>query len=572
MKKRYLFCFLVTILAVGLVFTTCDLLKNPDEGGTQEPLDDLVINGKDADGRDVQFIFSPASTAGIASIASTAKATMKPKTNDTYKIFYGGKLVSSGKISMSGTTVIVFTPTSGPTFTGNYTSGNNLLTFTSEIPLEGGGSIKGFQPVNGGSNGTDSSAAAKAVEADFNSSNAVAVGSTVEIRGPLTVTKNVNIPSGVKLIFNAREDDEFRINNRISVTAKGGIEVKSGRGVSVVDDGQLIVEGNSTISGRLNIGKGNETGTLDIFGTGNEFTIKSGGVLSLLGDETVAKVAQLKYGRTYINPLGPDAVFKLSGSLVVESGGRFQIPDPTGFEVGSITGVIKIKAGGELILVTADPNGIKDLHPLIGVLSTATEGFPVGADYVMDPVNTDSRIEARINSGVPAFELTGSATALGRLIVQRKIANDASGKATSDFLDERPIPYRQEVWLLYPFTVTANGDLRVGNSSDRKGNLTSWILVTGDLVPTGGLRRGVLTNNNKIGIFQNCGIMEWFGGYFNHGGSGKVTKIGGGSIEKEGPYKGGLGTNSVSANFWGWGVGTTSAFPNAFKFDPLQNN
>jgi len=500
MKKQCLTGLLVIILTVGLVFTACDLIQAGTGGTTsQETFDPLVITGKDSEGSPVIVKFSRPATGKQALTPSTLKD------KDTYEIFHNSVLVSSGTITISGGTV-TFTPASGNPFLGTVGSSGGVSTVTlpnGVIPSSTGGTIAGFVP-DGGSNNGNSSSDAKAVAALLGS-NAEASGSTVVIKGDITVRSSINIPSGVKLVFNTNNNDFYIVNYTVSVAAGGGIEVPSGKSVNVVGAGALIVEGKSTINGRLNVGRNYDTGVLDISGGGTVFTIDNGGVLSVLGGETVSKVGQIKYEKS--GAWGTDAVFKLSASLIVEKGGRFFMPDPTVFDVSNITGGVRVKAGGELILITADANGEEDLHPVIGTITTSTQGFPEGADYVMDPIS-DSRIDLSINSGVPALELTGNATALGRLVIEQKMDKSES---TPTPLDGRKPPYRLDVWLLYPLTVTETSVLQVGNSVD----LFTSLFITGAQHPIPGLKRGLLTNNNRITIFDGSGIVEWFGGYFN---------------------------------------------------------
>ena len=493
MKNRYLFGLLVTIFAVGMTFSGCDLFT-PSGGSTQgtETYGDLIIEGEDSERNPVVIRFS--TTRLVKKVTMTSL-----EDGDSYEIHHKNVKVSFGDISVSGSTpkTVQFNPKNGDSpFTGTYNSGKDLSFTNNQINTSP--PIKGFQVKT--ENNPDNSTTQKVVE-QFGSDVASVDGSgnvVIDFRNSLRVKENITLPAGVKLIFNTRDDDSFIINGNVKVTAKGGIEVPSGRGLTVISDGSLVVEGSSSIiRGKLNIGEGT---TLDISGS---VTIESGGLLSLAGEANVGNVSNLKYPKSSgSNPpkwpvSGADAVFKLSGSLVTKKDGRFQIPDPTCFDVKNITGVMKVESGGELILVTADKNGEKDLHPLIGTLSTATEGVPVGADYVMDPaLNPESRIEARINSGIPVFELTGRAVALGRLIF------------------DPPRPSRLQVYVVYPFTVAKDSVLQVGNSTD----LFTSLLISGPDFFMGGINKGVLTNSNsgKILIFENSGIVEWYGGYFDH--------------------------------------------------------
>jgi hypothetical protein len=499
------------MLALGLVFTACDLFEpGTGIGGgiPQETWEDLVVTGEDSEGKLVRIEFSrPA-----AKLALTLLTPSTLKDNDNYRIWHDNKLVSSGTIKVNGSTItfIPQTPASGNQFQATLTASGGVPSLNlpdGVVPSSTGGTITGFHITTGGG-GVDNTAAL-AVAALLNSSNAVVDKGNVMIKGPVIVTKNIPVPANVKLIFNTRDDDEFKINRNVSVTLKGGIEVSSGNGVTVTGEGSLVLEGNSTvIRGKLNIGPGT---TLDI--TGNAI-VESGGILSLAGEETVDKTFNAKYSQS-IRISGLDAVLKMSGTLAVKNGGRFQLPDPFQFDLTNIIGRIEIEAGGELILLTAEFGGTPTspaaepfLYPLIGTVGTKTTGFPIGADFVMDPAlaeSVPSRIAVKVNSGVPALELvTGSrATALGRLILDK-------------YLDSRNPPYRLEVFVNYPFTVAENSVLQVGNSKDY--NLHSSLMVTGPDFYNykSGLKSGVLTNNGKILVFENSGVVECFGGYFSH--------------------------------------------------------
>jgi len=535
MRKRHLFVA-VTIIMAALVFNVCDLIapvECPDD--EQDTIENLVINGKDAKDKDVIITFSrPVQTA-----QTTQKAVVQliPQNGDAYEIKYDGQVVSSGSITVSGTTIL-FSPANGNIpFTGTY-GGGKVLSFPPDgiIP---GTPIAGFK-LNNGSNGGNSEAYAIARAWG---TNATAVGNIVYVNGDITVLNDITISNSVTLVFNARDNNPFTIgtantNTNTRVTVKGGIVVSEGRGVTLKgSSGTLVVEGEessgsaSTINGKLIVYDG---ATLDIAG---DVTILKGGLLALEGHKTAENVAYFKYKHLYppYYTGREDANFKLRGKMSVENGGRLQMPDPYQFDVKYITGVIEVKPGGELILVTSDPKGNYDLHPLIGVLSTATQGAPVGADFVMTPSDTNSKIVIRISGGnVPALELSGNATALGRLIL-----DDNHGIYDED--DRKP-PYRFEVWLTYPFTVTASGFLAIGNSEAV--NLRTTVLVTGedfssiedtsgssltgpstadtDSTSTGriygikrGINKGVLTNNNRIQITNKNAIVQWFGGYFN---------------------------------------------------------
>jgi len=523
MKKRHLFVAFA-IFMVTLAFSSCDLIDlTGDDDDIQEPYGPLEIKGKSDKNEIIVITFS---TTRVAE-----KGVMPyPKDNDSYEIKLVSTLVSKGVIKMdtAGNTVFFIekTPREDYSFNAAYDKDKKSLKFPNdEIPTSP-------TPIKGFKSDTDTGVVNPNVDAvakQLDKSGKIAIPDSdgnIVVSGPIVLEQNVDIPDSIKLIFNSKDNgsstDPFSVKDpvtdKFSVTAKGGIVVRDGRGVRIGNSVKLIVEGDSAINGRLIVEAG---AALDIAG---DFKIESGGVVELAGGETADKVSNAKYKISYqTTPVGGDAAFKLRGNLIVRYGGRFQMPDPLCFftytnKDNDITGVIKVESGGELILVTADPNGYLDLHPLIGTLSTATRGAPVGADFVMDPdiypTHKDSMIEARISSKTFALELTGNARAVGRLILDKKYNNRIKN-------DNRIPPYRLEVWLTYPFTVNKGSDLRVGISDELY--MRSSLLVTGMSYPMGDkpsyYYKGVLTNNSKITVSPKNGIMEWFGGYFDHKGN-----------------------------------------------------
>jgi len=150
MKKRYLFGLLVTILAVGLGLTACDIFGGSIGGGdvggggggggsAQESYENLEIKGKDETGRVVKTIFSTTRTF--------KKQIMTPQTNDSYEIIYETSQVSKGAIEISGTNVIFRPTTGGTSFEGILTTINSKpsLIFPNDIPKSGGGTITGYR-------------------------------------------------------------------------------------------------------------------------------------------------------------------------------------------------------------------------------------------------------------------------------------------------------------------------------------------------------------------------------------------------------------------------------------------
>ena len=519
MRRRHL-VVAVAIFAAALAFSGCDLLKPPVTSVL--PDSDLVIYGEDANKNPVTITFSR---------PAASKAALTPQTNDNYAINYkDDPKYSSGDITVSADGItITFNETGGGTFRGTYNGGNKLSFPDNRIGTST--PIDGFKVKE---NGGNSAAKTAAEQLDKSLKNATPDGNNVIISGEITVLSDVVIPDSVKLVFNSRNNETFTIKKSdssssasVTVTAKGGIEVSGGRGVKITGNGALVVEGDATITdikGRLIVDGG---ATLDIAGIA---TIYDEGVLELSGDKTAREVGNYKYGRSDTIPPYYDAKFILRGkgtanpNLIVKKGGRFQMPDPYRWFDNRITGVIRVEAGGELILVTSDPNGKKDLHPWIGTEYTATQGAPIGADFVMYPSDqtTDNWIEIRFTGYIPALELTGAAAALGRLILNEEYNEPMR------LYDNRSPPYRYEVWLTYPFTVTNKSVLTIGNSEERY--KFSALLVTGDNTYKNpddgstlrsrikGINKGVLTNNGKINVQKKNAIVEWFGGYFNHRG------------------------------------------------------
>jgi hypothetical protein len=547
MKKRR-FSVAVAIFAVALAFSGCDLIAPVPEEIPPEIYEPILVKGTDRDNKIVVITFSttrgpPANKAVMPSL----------KDHDSYEIKFDNTAVSKGEIIMDDTGfVVTFIPNEeGQSFRAAWdpTPTKRALRFyNNPIPIAGK-PIYGYQSdLDDGVVSPDAKVIAKRLDRD--EINAQAIGENVVINGPIKVEENINIPDGIKLIFNSRDDDAITIGENpktdiVTITAKGGIDVSLGRGVTLTGKVSLVIDKKSEFEGRLIVGDG---ATLDI---AENLTIKKGGVLALAGNDTVRWMAFIKKYPTTLPPSAPppqyptgnDAILKLRGDLTVKDGGRFQMPDPLWyFTKNNITGAIIVESGGELILVTADPNGLYDLHPWIGTVSTATQGAPVGADYVMYPdTNAEGKIVVRNSSGSPALELSGTATALGRLILDEKYnpnknfqyayssesgywdEDTASGPIAVPGSDkgfyQKPPYYRLEVWLTYPFTVTYGSSLYVGNSTEYF--LRSSLFVTGmsylNLDKTTGIYyKGVLTNNGKVYVYDKNGILEWFGGYFDH--------------------------------------------------------
>ena len=506
MKRRYLFVA-VTVLAVAMAFTGCDLFEQVEAGST-ETVEPRTIKGTDSDGKKVEITFS-----------RPAKKVLDPEGGDNYIIKHENTEVSRGTIRVSEKT-ITFNPTGGgSSFVGNYNGGTEL-TFPNDIPLADGKKITGFKPDDGGNN------AAQKVADQFGD-NASVDGNNVVIDFNIRVIRDINVPSDVRLVFNTRGSELF-IDKNITITAGGGIEVRNSRGVKIVGDGKLVVGGSSIIRGQLivggtgkeeerpdprrgtlelstggtmTIGEGGHleinNGTLDISGT---VTIGNKGRLSLLGDNAAAKVYNRyqiteaeKVSETELKEL-IDAVLigSTSGRLVVENGGRFIMPDPLEFETSGVKLEIEVKAGGEVFLITGAPppdpvvkNNYRRPYPFIGIASTEA-GVSMGADYVMNPgANPDSNIKITINSKIPNLVLTGRATVLGSL--DPNFAN----------FDKMRCP----VWLTYRFTVNENSVLQVGNSEDR---YSSFLVYSVD----NGYGSGRLTNNGRILISKKSGMLE----------------------------------------------------------------
>lgn len=136
MKKRYLFGLLVAALAVGLVFTACELFETEeDDDDPPETYSNLVITGQDSLGKVVKTTFSTDRTVKAVLGYDTLKE------GDSYEIQYDNNTtpVSKGKIEVSGTSpkTVKFIPSSGDSFNGNLTTAN-VLSFPDGIPRSGG--------------------------------------------------------------------------------------------------------------------------------------------------------------------------------------------------------------------------------------------------------------------------------------------------------------------------------------------------------------------------------------------------------------------------------------------------
>jgi len=512
MKKRFLFVA-VTILAVTLAFTGCDLFEPPVGGGSTETVEPRTIKGTDSKGQPVEIKF-----------VRPSRKVIDPENNDNYEINYKGNKVSEGYIKVSGTSpkTITFYPKGGSDndkFEGTYNGGDNLTFPNNKIPLKDG--EIDFRP---GSNTINSDAQKVA---DKFGENASVDGNNVVIDFSIDVThENIDIPAGVGLVFNTRGSYLF-IDSNITITAKGGIEVRNGRDVRIVGGGKLAVEGSSAIRGTLIVGgeatgDNNRKGTLELgagtftIGENGHLDIRNGtldisgnvtignkGKLSLLGDRAAAIVYK-KYDTTDTtdtdnNPNLRDSVLTGSGSLVVENGGKFIIPDPLAFDTTKAKMEIEVKAGGEMFIFTgayplakgSDNKVISKhrLHPLIGIASTEA-GASTGADYVMNPgANPDSKIKITIISKIPDLVLTGRATVLGPL----------------DPNDENWRTRRSSVYLTYRFTVDENSVLQVGNSEER---YSSFLVCK---IDDTGYGSGKLTNNGRILISKKSGMLATAG-------------------------------------------------------------
>jgi len=504
MKKQYLFAA-VAVLAFGLAFAACDLLEPMGGEGatvptTPDTYSDLVIKGTDSNDKTVEITFSRTERAVVP------LTTLK--TGDKYEIKHDGTVVSKGDITVEGKE-ITFKPTAafgGTSFKGTYTNDVKDLRFAGDIPLADSKKITGYKPKP--ETGGNSSEAQKI--ADKLGPDAHVNGDNVVVDYDIEVDENLEIPAGVKLIFNTRESN-FSIKKNVTVTAKGGIEIGNSRKVSVKAPGDgtgtLVVEGTSGIKGSLVVdatGKLKvegtvklEGGTLDVKGDGvldisGSVIIESGGVLSLFGEKAAAEVYDENHSDEEATSTSKkNAFLTASGSVTVKNGGRFQMPDPPKFlkeTKNKITGEIEVEAGGEIILFTGAPPLPEEgeeksrLHPLIGTASTEAD-VSVGADYVMDPAaNPDSKIKIKVASGKPVLDLTGRAIALGPLN-----PNDQG------FIDGKMM--RSCVWITsYTFNVLEDSVLQIGNSTAR---YSSLIALSG----------GKLSNKGKIVIFKKSGMF-----------------------------------------------------------------
>jgi len=538
MKKLYFFAA-AAVLAAGLVFTGCDLLDSPvGNGSTQEKFQPLVIEGENSSKTSVKITFSTERTYSVSqSITRASARVMTPDDNDSFKIELGGKEVSTGKITVGKTNKneITFNPATGAdkSFTGTL-QGTNITFPNNQIPLKD--PIEGFKPVD---NSTPSSSATEI--AKILGSNAEVNGSDVLISGNVTVKEKLDVPSSVKLVFITRKDDVLLIQGEkegVTVTAGGGIEVRSGKELTISGTGVLALEKSSTLNGNVTVSKNTKLdvtegaavtiaggtfkveseGTLNVAGS---VIIENGGTLTVSGELAREKAYNAFKNNNSTSTTKKDAVFKgkTSGSLLVKSGGTFEIPDPKMFDISEIKFDGTIEAGGQVILLTVDPSKITssssytsasdDIRsPFIGTVNTSAGDFQ-NADWVMDPVNTNSKIIIKFSSGSPKLTLEGKATALGA--VNTKTAYDATSPTG-----------RNPVWVSYEFTVAEGSVLEVGSTSP----LFSEIRVTGSGsgAPGIGSKEGSLINKGTILIYPKAtnansgnGIFTWYNGNFTDG-------------------------------------------------------
>jgi len=156
MKTLKAFGLAAMLLAFALIFAGCDVAMpgdnvtpNVTQPTTYAP---LTIYGTDSQNRVVEIEFSTTRlvSASVTAAKAAAKAAsapvMTPESGDSYKIKLESKVVSSGTIKRTGTT-IEFTSTTGDKFSGTYKGGNDLT--IPEIPLADGESIKQFEHATG---------------------------------------------------------------------------------------------------------------------------------------------------------------------------------------------------------------------------------------------------------------------------------------------------------------------------------------------------------------------------------------------------------------------------------------
>jgi len=530
MKKLFYFAA-VAILAAGLAFTGCDLLESPDgPGSTEETYSPLTIQGQDTDGKTVEIIFSTKRTF--------TKQVLTPASDDTYAIKKNGAELSAGDIKVASSE-ITFNPKSGASspFKATY-SGGKLAFDGNTIPLD---TPVGFKPIENNVTNTTAEGIAKIL-----GSNAEVNGNDVVISGTVTVRENLEIPAGIKLIFNTREKDQFLLDGekKVEVTAKGGIEVRSNRAVQVVDNnknvGRLIVERDSTINGTLSVADATTmeiaSGATVTIGNRGNLNIEGGATLNVLGNVTIdnggtmlvtGDATRETVNDKYIKAADTtqqqktktdkkDGILKggSGSSLVIKNGGTLLIPDPSAYDLGDVKSEITVQAGGQVIALTVEPpdassatasNGSSDTTtykprsaPLIGTTSTAVDNF-LGADFVMEP-GADSKIVITVKQGDPELTLVGKAVALGAV-------NYSNVTAAG----------RDKVWLTYKFTVDDNSVLEVGGT-------TKWfseVRVTGSQFTVQGRKSGQLINRGKILIYgkqsgaqSGSGIIKWYNGVF----------------------------------------------------------
>jgi len=182
MRNRYLFV-VVTMLAVGLIFTGCDLFEPAGET-TEEKYEKLIIRGTaeggTAERKEVRTEFSTTRTI--------QKVIMTPQTNDSYEIYYDNNRVSSGTISVTGNTAVStirFIPSSGNQFNATLDTDKSSLTFPIGIPLSTG-TIMGY--INEGS----TPGVPPEFETDLNNTSVI----TLDAGQSLTLTVSAKTNSG----------------------------------------------------------------------------------------------------------------------------------------------------------------------------------------------------------------------------------------------------------------------------------------------------------------------------------------------------------------------------------------
>jgi len=483
MKKQYMFGFIAIILAFALAFTSCDFFDFPGNpgggggdggggggGGDEEPLADLSVKVTARDGSVIETIFST---------KRTKAALMSPMSGDTYKILQGSSTVpvSEGNITVSGN-LITFTSnstTGNKTFaaamTGSgsssslnfsegipYGTGTDKILFDTKsgiIPLtitadpmdatvainvavtlsvtlaEDTGGVRSYQWY-GGASASSGTAIANATGSSYNPPTAsvderyyyVCIANTT---GALAKSKSakVTVTSG-----NTPPGD---ITNNLGPDNEGSLYIKDSSGTTFTIIANVRARDDFLIPPKTIIKVTGTNGTPATFTIPDNKTVTVEGTFEIAGDNTLKTdgilvvasggIFNISADKTVNDTGTADGILSGQGRITIDgsstASGKMNLPDFSSSSLSSFSGLINVKPGGELFLVSGNASGETIYHPFIGTnnskkktinnISTITTGSS-GSDFIV----TDGGINIRKDNGFVQMNLSGKATVMGQ--------------------------------------------------------------------------------------------------------------------------------------------------------------